>query len=156
LVPLPSPLRVGVANGRTPVAGAQVRFTVSTGSGRVNGQSTVQVATGADGVASVAWSIDSTHTPQTVTAQLLNDLGAPQHLPVQFDATLSTATEVAYNPGNCPDLAGKTTVQAAIDTLCATHGDGCATVVLSPGTNWPAGLLALPDGAHAHVCFRPG
>ena len=157
LVPLGAPLRVGVANGRTPVVGASVRFSVvAPGAGQVNGASTVVVATGADGVASAAWSIDSAHATQTVSAQLLDDAGNPVHLPVQFDASLSTATEVGYDPKNCVKLAGKMTVQAAIDTLCATGGDGCATVVVTPGDNWPAGLLALPDGAHAHVCFRPG
>src|SRR5207249_10344161 len=122
LVPLPAKLRAGVSNGTTPVAGAPVQFSVTTGNGQVNGASKVTVLTGADGVAAASWSIDSATALQTVTAQLVNDLGAPLHLPVQFDATLSLATEVAYQPGACAELAGTKTVQEAIDKLCAVGG----------------------------------
>jgi len=155
-VPLAAPLRVGVAIGETPDANARVRFQISAGSGQVDGAASVVVTTGADGVASASWSVDSTTPLQTVTAQLLDDVGTPLHLPVQFDASLSVAAEVAYDPAACAGLAGTTTVQQALDKLCAINGGGCATIVLSPGENWQEPLLALPDGNHAHVCFRPG
>lgn len=157
LVPLAVPLRVGVAIGKTPVAQAPVRFQVTAGSGQVNSAASVVVPTGADGVATVSWSVDSKNALQTVTAQLVDDLGTPFHLPVQFDASLSVAADVAYDPKACADLAGATTVQQALDKLCATGGGGgCATIVVSPGDNWEAPLVALAAGAHAHICFRPG
>jgi hypothetical protein len=122
----------------------------------VNGAASVTVPTGADGVASVAWSLDSATASQSVTARLLDAAGAPVHLPVRFNATLSLAGQVAYVPGDCAELAGARTVQQALDILCANGGDGCATLVLAPGDNWQAPLLALPDGADARICFRPG
>jgi hypothetical protein len=155
LVPLAAPLRVGVSIGKSPVANAPVRFSVSTGNGQVNGGATTQVLTGADGVASVSWSVDSGTALQVVTAQLVDDLGTALHLPVQFDASLSVASDVAYEPG-CAELTGTKTVQEAIDKLCAVGGEGCATVVLAPGENWWAPLVALAAGSDAHVCFRPG
>ena len=130
LLPLPQTLQVGVANGQWPVAGAQVRFSVESGSGQVQGGNQVIVATGADGVARCAWSLDATTLDQQVEASLLEANGQPLHLPVRFHANLSVASQVAYQPKACPTLAGVTNVQDAIDKLCqATHGGGCCITV---------------------------
>jgi hypothetical protein len=91
LVALSEPLRVAVANGNHPLAGRDVEFTVVAGNGRVdNGSGPAAVAlavTGADGVASVAWSVDSGTDPQEVVARLLTSSGADVDVPVTFSAT---------------------------------------------------------------------
>jgi hypothetical protein len=120
LLPLPQPLQVGVANGTHRVADATVRFSVRTGSGRLQDNlTTVDIAT-VDGIASCTWSLDSTTPSQQVEASLLAVDGTPVHLPIRFTANLSLASEVAYDPRACADLtaAGVRTVQQALDALC--------------------------------------
>jgi Family of unknown function (DUF6519)/Carboxypeptidase regulatory-like domain/Helix-hairpin-helix domain len=120
LLPLPQALQVGVANGTQRVFDATVRFTVTTGGGRLQGNlATVDIAT-LDGIASCPWSLDSTTTSQQVEASLLDASGVPVHVPIRFTANLSLAGEVAYDASTCADLAqaGVHTVQQAIDTLC--------------------------------------
>jgi hypothetical protein len=156
LVALAQPLRAGVSRGSTPIEGATVEFAVVAGNGQVNGAASVRVTTDASGVASCAWSLDSTTASQLVTARLLDKTSTPVHLPVTFAAELSVAAEVGYDPRACPDLAGATTVQAAIDRLCMLHNGGCATLVVVPGEGWRAAIEALPDGIDAHICFAAG
>lgn len=124
-LPLPQLLKVGVANGQWPVAGAIVRFKVIEGKGqlRVNATTTVKkseltVTTGVDGLASCYWELDSEKPSQQVEATLLDAAGKSVHLPVYFNANLSVASQVAYNPKNCPNLKNAATVQTAIDQLC--------------------------------------
>lgn len=118
LTPLAQPLEVGVANGEWLVSGATVRFTVVVGNGKLQGGVTqVKVVTGADGIASCAWSLGSSPQSQRVTAELLNDLGNPINGPIHFSANLSVADQVAYDPKQCGSLQGQKTVQKAIETL---------------------------------------
>lgn len=159
LVPLEARLVVGVATGGRPVADALVRFSVTEGDGRVDGDVESVVVTGAAGQASAAWSLDSTNRVQKVTAQLLDHAGDPVGLPLIFTATTSVATDVGYDPANSPSLAGVTTVQEAIDRLAGAGagGGGCATLVLSPDAGWAQALENLADlGADVTVCLRPG
>lgn len=159
LVSLDQELRVGVSNGTAPVQGARVEFVVTAGNGRLGplpGAAGAPATTNALGEASMPWALDSGTPHQTVTAHLLDAAGTAIHLPIVFSANLSVATEVAYDPGTCADLAGVTTVAEALDRLCRLDGDSCATIVLSPGAEWWAPLLALPDGADATICFQPG
>lgn len=138
LLPLALPLRVGVANGEWPVAGARVRFTVKTGGGTVTpvGPGGVVISpaicdafTGTDGIASCNWSLTSATPNQEVTAELLDDTDARVHLPVIFHARLNTANLVSYDP-ECDGLATANTVQKAITLLgkavhlSAVGGDG--------------------------------
>jgi Family of unknown function (DUF6519)/Carboxypeptidase regulatory-like domain len=126
LVPLPEPLCVGVANGRCPVANARVRFEVAKGNGQLKETPTsaptkvIDVLTESHGIACVFWELDSTNVTQQVMVRLLDVAGNPIHLPVRFTANLSIATEVAYDPRDCPALAQAAvrTVQAALDRLC--------------------------------------
>jgi len=97
---------------------------------------TQDVATLADGIASIAWSLDSDPAKpvQHATAQLLvaGQVVAGRYLPVHFSAQLALASGVAYDPSGCPDLlaAEAYTVQAAIDTLCKrTDSGGCCVTV---------------------------
>lgn len=124
LVALGQPLRVGVARGPSPVSGARVRFSVVSGGGRLAGNgASATITTGADGVASCAWELAQTAGPHVVEARLLDSGGNAVHLPIRFNANLSVAAAVAYDPRECPRLAGAFTVQAAIDILCRSEID---------------------------------
>ncbi len=123
LLPLPQSLRVGVANGQTPLKNASVRFVIKLGSGRLAATgSDVTVVTGADGVAACQWELDSKTASQQVEATLLNPAGESIHLPIDFDASLSTASEVSYDPKSCSNLSNAKNVQEAIDLLCSMTG----------------------------------
>ncbi|GKS56848.1 hypothetical protein YTPLAS18_03750 [Nitrospira sp.] len=134
LTPLAQPIEAGVTNGEWPVAGASVRFTVIKGNGRLQGNQTQAVIlTAANGVASCPWSLDSSTWSQQVEAVLLDDGGNPIGVPIHYTANLSVASQVRYTPPqDCPELAGKTDVQAAIDALCAVRQMGCCHVIVGP------------------------
>ena len=116
-----------------PVAGSRVRFTAE-GNGVVATTplgaetATVQsliVTAGDDRVAACGWRLDPGGEPsQVLTATLIDRAGDPFGVPIVFDAGLSLASQVAYDPTNCDNLAsaGVTTVQEAIDVLCKTQG----------------------------------
>jgi hypothetical protein len=126
--PLPQLLQVGVFNGHWPVKGAKVRF-VAQGNGRVATDknslqnvgvgNTLEVTTGADGIASCAWRLESnvTKPSQQLEARLLNANGDPMPPVVRFNGNLSIADQVYYDPKQCGTLQGQTTVQKAIDRL---------------------------------------
>ncbi|MDP3417840.1 DUF6519 domain-containing protein [Falsiroseomonas sp.] len=156
LLPLAHPLAAGVARGGTPVEGARVRFRILSGNGRFDDGSVDRVVeTLADGRAETGWTPGSTTLHQRVEARLL-DGADPAHLAVTFSARLSRAAEVAFDPANCPPLAGDRTVQKAIERLCQRQSAGCATYVLSPDSDWRAVLAGLKPGEDAHICFRAG
>lgn len=144
-VALESPLRVGVARGRTPVKGKPVRFRVldvGANTGRLslvagtppgdvilNTPAEIVLRTDAGGVAQVRLSVHKNRHPNHVVAEMLNASDPAQadvlHLPIVFTGTTSVAAEVAYDPANCLYQATPTitpgvskTVQAAIDKLC--------------------------------------
>ncbi len=165
-VALPSTLQVGVANGQFPVAGAQIRFTVTEGL-LPNGTKTEIVDTLADGVASIVWSLDSDPTKpvQHATAELLvaGQPASGRYLPVHFSAQLALSSEVAYDPTNCADLlaAKAYTVQDAIDTLCKrTQGGGCCVTVGLAGEYETLDLalrtLLDQDRRDICICLLPG
>jgi hypothetical protein len=185
---LDAPLRVGIARGRTPVPGHPVRFRVTDTSnpGRLsivpgtpaadvilNTPNEIVLRTNPGGVAAVAFSLPKARHQNHVVAEMLN-AGDPSqadvlHLPIQFTANTSVASEVAYDPGNCvyqsvaaiqPGIAK--TVQAAIDKLCPRleflplGGDGQTLCTDKPGP-WPLvvgtfwGKEALRD---VRIAFR--
>lgn len=128
-VKLDHPLEVAVFNGEFPVAGVPVRFTA--GSGSLNGAGlSVTVNTQSNGVAAVEWSLAPTGVSQSCKAELL-EAGQPavgKYNQIDFGARLSLASQVAYDPSQCPDLQaqGISDVQGAIDALChKSHGGGC-------------------------------
>jgi hypothetical protein len=135
---LPQPLIVGLGNGQCAPPGTKVRFSVivpSTGRVAVVGTATptgqiVDVPIGANGMAGCDFHLDGTHYSQQVRAQLLDAAGVPCSLPIIFNASLSKASEVAYDPSGCAALQGKKTVQEAIARLAsivelhAVGGDG--------------------------------
>ena len=98
---LSEPIRVAVRNGSLPVVGVDVRFTVAVGSvsdGTAAGNQ-LAVATGADGVAGVRWTLDPAGTPtQTLTAQRLDDHGVP------VDVAVIATGRLARGGGRTPGL----------------------------------------------------
>jgi hypothetical protein len=123
-VPLPEPLRVGVARGGHPVQGARVRFEVVGAGGTVDtipptgAAAAVESLTDANGVAECTWAIASNREKQEVKATLLVN-GAASHLPIIFSANRSIAARVRYFPPSvkCDTLAPAHDVQDAIDRL---------------------------------------
>lgn len=110
------PLVVIAASICGPTAGQKVTFKVAKGSGSVN---PTDVTTKDDGLASTKWTLDGTTPRQQVDATLV-DANAPSTTPptvVSFYANLSTAAQVAFDPGDCATLKGQNTVQKAVDKL---------------------------------------
>jgi len=125
---LPCPLMVGVANGQCIEGLKSVRFdvvnTVSNPSeglvvvaGGTPTQSFEIVQLDAVGLAKVDFYLDATNPVQQVVARLLDLQSNPVSLPLIFNAQLSVASQVAYQPGSCAGLSGRVTVQDAIDRL---------------------------------------
>ena len=166
---LVQPLQVGVANGQIPVAGASVRFDLvpltgnggrlaETAVGAISGAGQVTAVTGADGLAACHWRLDPNPAAvsQRVKATLLDCAGNAVHLPVFFNANLSLARQVSYDPDNHAGLQGKVTVQDAIDALYGLGSSGY-TVILGPDTstsNWQRILDGLPQGASIRFRFK--
>jgi hypothetical protein len=124
-VQLPRPIEVRVANGQFPVIGAKVTFEILTTGGSLSGDgqtgTKVTVTTkAADGIAGCLWTPNDTPEGQgqQVEARLLDAAGRtiPGQV-VRFNADLSIASEVSYDPGSCANLKGATTVQIALDRL---------------------------------------
>jgi hypothetical protein len=86
---LPKPIQVGVANGKRPVVGANVRFRVAGGNGNLTGGAAsgidINILTDTSGVASCVWTLDGANQSQQVEATLADG----SHLPVRFNATVS-------------------------------------------------------------------
>ncbi len=133
LLPLALPLKVGVANGEWPVAGARVRFTIKIGGGTLTPAGGL-VLTGPDGIASCGWSVNSTAPNPEVIAELLDSADTRVGLPVIFHARLNTAKLVSYDPAKCEGMKNATppvvTVQDALDFLCHEEAglDCCVTI----------------------------
>jgi hypothetical protein len=129
-VALGQPLVVGIPNGHCQEATALVRFRLlNPGQGDLStdgvtwrttaqSQAGVDVPVGADGLARCWWRLEGDHQEQQVEARLLQG-GVPVQLPIVFNASLSVADHVAYDPGACAGMSGRNTVQRAIDRLAA-------------------------------------
>lgn len=131
IVDLPAKLRVAVMRGETPVAGAEVQWSLPAGSPtcQINGVvcgggSSPVVVTDGNGLAEVKWSIDAAQNLAVhhVQAALLNGAVTGQP-PLLFTATFNNAVLTGYKPGVCAALAGVDNVQDALDALCAKLGD---------------------------------
>ena len=134
---LPTPLRVAVMRGRTPVVGARLRWSTPTApvspQSRINGQPVstgafVELTTGAEGTCEVQWSIDSatSSSAQRVQVTLLDGAGNTEGPALVFNSQFATAANTSYQPGDCKVLSTSTTVQEALDELCANLGEGPA------------------------------
>lgn len=121
-IQLKYPLKVGVANGG-PIANAVVEFEILDGDGLLqNGLKTFETTTDGDGIASTTWAIDAAMAHQLCRARLLKGNGHdPVDLPpIEFNASISVASEVAYDFANCEELSDRNanTVQKALDAFC--------------------------------------
>ncbi len=153
------PLQVAVTNGLLPINHARVRFRLVPGNaaGQLTGTSgsakSVDVTAGANGVYSCTWQLGPTVQNQRVEAFLVeidgkpyvDAAGVPQLPAVFFNANLSKADQVAYAPGACADLAQATTVQQALDILCARPSGGGCCVTVGEGGDYPDLVTALKD-----------
>ena len=140
--PLPCPLAVGVRNGEWPVVGARVEFAIGPEGGTLLGDDeqvgAVVIGTTDDaGVATCAWVLpgapeDDERTCLSAGARLLDPSLAAEATPLFFTGELALASEVAYDPSECPSLeeAGARTVQDAIDVLCQSLGLGQPGIVI--------------------------
>ncbi len=128
---MPELLQCSVMNGQWPVAGAHVKF-VAQGNGRLAANlaglpssvtNSINVTTGADGIASCAWRPEPvlTNPSQLVEARLLDANSDSLPPIVRFNGNLSIASQVFYDPRECAPLSGPlmsvNTVQEAIDQL---------------------------------------
>ena len=128
LFKLPRPLIVGVPNAHCHDDLRTVRFeVVNTPTSMSNGQvvaagnsptqNFAEVPLDNDGLAKCDFHLDGLNYSQQVEARMLNKLNQPVSTPIRFNATLSRATEVSYDPDQCDGLADQVTVQDAIDRL---------------------------------------
>jgi len=127
---LPCPLQVAVMNGQEPVVGARVYFAITAGGGGIlhaGSQSDIALTVNTDvnGVAQCDWQLGSGEGDEgrrclQVEARRIDAAGELADPPILFNANLSIASQVAYDPSRCRDLtaAGVRTVQDAIDQLC--------------------------------------
>ena len=139
--PLTLPLRVRVVNGQAPVIGAPVQFALMAGGGSLSANAPVATIA-PDGIAECIWTL-GLDGPQQVQAVLLDAGGnaAPGQV-LDFNATVSVASQVAYDPTQCNNLGGVSTVQEAIDKLCGLLGVGPQDEVVHI-----VEVLARADGA---------
>ncbi len=141
---LPQPLVIRVNHGEYPVANVPINFDLQTpGSGAAlldasaGSPITNPVYTDHNGSAQVWWRLgDNRAQPsQQVHAYIDAPGNARQHLQVRFNANLSLAEEVSYEPPtDCPNLAGATNVAEALDALCTITAD---QVVYNPPDDCP-------------------
>jgi len=156
LVKLPRPLIVGLANGHCHAKTTRVRFEVVNtapspsggqvvAAGEAPTETVAVVPLDAAGLASADFYLDATQATQQVVARLLDSADNAVSLPLVFNASLSIASRVAYQPGESSVLAEQVTVQAAIDALASLHNenDGAQPGMQIKGVFVAPGPLAL-------------
>ncbi len=111
---LPHPLQAGVGNGEWPVEGAKVRFEVENPDGvdpndlgSLDPPTPAIVTTDENGIAECAWTLGATGK-QRVKVTLLDpddpsDSTDLDHSPIYFNANLSVASNVSYDPSEKAD-----------------------------------------------------
>jgi len=156
---LGQPLQVAVTNGQQPIDNARVRFRLvpQTAAGQLTGTSgagkSVDVTAGVNGVYACTWRLGATVQNQRVEAFLVDidgkpfvdAAGEPRVPSIFFNANLSRASQVAYAPGACADLAQATTVQEALDILCARPSGGGCCVTVGANGDYPDLVTALKE-----------
>lgn len=136
---LPGGLRVAVMRGRTPAAGAEVTWSMLEDGipSRIDGSTVdrdhhVTTVTDEDGLCEVTWAINSgyAHGTHQVQVTLGSSPSRTEGTPLMFTAGFRTAAATSYRPGGCDLLRQATTVQEALDTLCANSGGSVEPVTL--------------------------
>ncbi|MFQ5606043.1 MAG: DUF6519 domain-containing protein, partial [bacterium] len=135
------PLVVGVTNGQLKSKGAQVKFKITVGNGKISlkedreGVNTPLIAiTDSEGLARCYFDLDEDEDviSQQVEARLLDAAGEESHLPLLFNANVSRAIRVAiYDVPDCGDQDAPT-VRSLFEDLVAgwpdVDGDGQVTI----------------------------
>jgi hypothetical protein len=93
----------------------------------------------------------------------LGVVGGEERLQVLVDCrdlfpplTAITASDVSFDNAAC-NLPDVTTVQEAIDALCArSGGGGTCTLSVAPGAGWQDVFNQIPSGGDAEICFGVG
>lgn len=156
---LAQPLQVAVTNGQQPVTNARVRFRIvpQTAAGQLTAGSatgkSIDVTVGVNGTYSCQWQLGPAVQSQRVEAFLVeidgkpfvDSVGEPLLPRVFFNANLSRASNVAYQPGTCSDLANASTVQEALDILCQRPRGGGCCVSVGDGGEFPDLETALKE-----------
>ena len=133
---LPAPLQVRVSVGQHPIMDARIQFSITEGKGNFQlgtEQAGIRkiILTGDDGIAKIGLKLDEEYDEDKssvrvkasfLDAMLLNDEeeSLEDHPSIHFQANLSIAKKVYFDPKLCPELneLGINTVQDAIDELC--------------------------------------
>lgn len=140
---LPVPFRVRVTRGSSPVKLALVKFAIAAGKGILrdvegNNGLELEISTDLEGIATCYCTLA---TNVTIEARLIE----PTHInqsTIWFNANVSIAEQVAYDPKACSQLKGASTVKEAIDGLCKqvsftyAGGDGQEAI--------PGNVLSVP------------
>lgn len=166
-VPLPPAVHVTDLNGDD-VSGATVTFQVASGGGSIGG-TTVPVLTGADGIASVGWTLGTVGsntldaTGRGIADPVTNgprssfdpfhpiDLGDPT---LESPVTLATGL-VTFQATACAVGSGSATIDGTIDPTewaCARTFDFTAN--LSGGSSTPARLFVMNDATDLYLAVR--
>jgi hypothetical protein len=124
-------------------------------------QTSVVVPLDSDGLAKCDFYLDAVNPTQQVTACLLDPAKNEISLPVIFNANLSLASQVAYNPAQCPELTGIRNVQDAIDKLCKRQASGGCAVAVGEGEPYETLDAAIHDllrrgRTDICLCLLPG
>ncbi|MBS1912850.1 MAG: hypothetical protein JST22_12755 [Bacteroidetes bacterium] len=151
------PFEAGVMDGAVKLQGANVQFTVVRGGGSIvpagGGSPATQVVvqTGPDGVAGVYLTLDTITPVQQVKAILIDGEGSPlNYTPLHFTAAQGLAGGIAYTaPSGCTKFAQSTTVQEALDQLCACDCAECPPIIHVTGVFLGTGGADLGPEIHA-------
>ncbi|HVZ41622.1 MAG TPA: DUF6519 domain-containing protein [Candidatus Kapabacteria bacterium] len=151
------PFEAGVVDGAVKLQGANVQFTVIRGGGSIvpagGGSPATQVVvqTGPDGVAGVYLTLDAITPVQQVRAVLIDGEGSPlNYTPLHFTAAQGLARDIAYTPPTgCTKFAESTTVQEALDSLCACDCAECPPILHVTGVFLGTGTPALGPEIHS-------
>jgi hypothetical protein len=136
---LPAPLSIRVTDAAgAGVANAAVVFTVTWGSGLVDGQQTSTVTTDANGVASVAWTLGPSAQTNTVSAVIAED---PRRA-VEFraNARADVPVRLIYWGGTRAAPVGTAVTNAPVVAAADRFGNRVAGV--------PVAFAAADDGGH--------
>jgi hypothetical protein len=117
---LPEQLQVGVANKELPVPNAHIKFELED-DGSSGDRITSDTITGPDGIARCTWTLGKSK-PGRVIATLRDGYENQIGLPVFFNANLSIASNIYFDPKECGSMSGGNNVQDAISNLCKVLG----------------------------------
>lgn len=76
--------------------------------------------------------------------------------PIFPTLTKICAEDICYDSSNCDITKGATTVQEALDALCAQRGQGNCTLHVSPGEGWEEVFSRIGANQDAKICFEVG